>query len=243
METAIDQRVLGHSAVHRMDGRLKLLGFACFLCATAVLRSLPALAAAFFAAWCWVLLARLPLAPVLRRTGVVVLFLGTFFLILPFSHPLGADAGLQQAAVIVLKGASMIVTIFPMFHTAPFHVSIKALECLKLSPKLVALSLLTYRYVAAYQDQIRTVRIAMKARGFHPGANLRTLGILGDLIGSLLIRSFEQTERIYQAMRSRGYRESFGVRHEFQPLKRSDWFKFSTMILMSVALVGLDFKV
>jgi len=240
VESVIDQSGSKKSAIHRMDGRLKLLGLGCFICATAVLRSLPALAAAFAAAWCWVLLARLPLGPVLRRTGMAALFLGSFFLILPFSHPLGANAGLKQAAAIVLKGVAMIVTIFPMFHTAPFHVSIKALERLKLSPKLVTLSLLTYRYAATYQDQLRTVRTSMTSRGFHPGANLRTLGILGDLIGSLLIRSFEQTERIYQAMRSRGYGESFGVVHEFQPLQSSDWSKFGSMIILSGALVGLD---
>jgi len=103
VESVIDQSGSKKSAIHRMDGRLKLLGLGCFICATAVLRSLPALAAAFAAAWCWVLLARLPLGPVLRRTGMAALFLGSFFFILPFSHPLGANAGLKQAAAIVLK--------------------------------------------------------------------------------------------------------------------------------------------
>lgn len=242
MERGIDQSVLVASAIHRMDVRLKLVGLGAFICATALLRSLSSLAAAFAVAWCWVLLSRLPLGLVLRRTGTVALFLGSFFLILPFSHPLGAAAGLNQAAAIVLKGGAMTVTIFPMFHTAPFHVSIKALERLRMSPKLVALSLLTYRYVATYQETFQKVRISMTSRGFHPGGNLRTLGIVGNLIGFLLIRSFEQTERIYQAMRSRGYRESFGVYHEFKPFQGSDWFKFGSMIVVSLALVGLDFN-
>jgi cobalt/nickel transport system permease protein len=225
-----------------MDPRLKLLAFGFFLCATALLQSLPALLAAFLVAWFWVILARLPLGRVVRRAVTVALFLATFFLILPFSHPMGWQSGMSQAATIVLKGVAMILTIFPMFATAPFHVSVKALERLKLSPKIVTLTLLTYRYFATYRLELQTVKVSLMSRGFNPRGNLGTLRTIGNLIGALLLRSFEQTERIYQSMRSRGYTDRFGVSAEFQPLGASDWSKFGTVISVALALVVLDLR-
>jgi cobalt/nickel transport system permease protein len=231
---------LSNSIFHRMDPRAKLVGFTVVLGAMASVRTLPAALAAFGLAGCTILAARIPLAVPARRAAMVLFFLAPFFLILPWTHPGGPGSGAYQAAVICFKGLAMVLTIFPMFATAPFHVSMKALERLKLSPRFVTLILLTYRYLSLYTAQLDTVRIALRSRGFRPRCDRRTLRTLGNVIGSLLVRSFEQTERLYQSMRNRGYAGHFGTLYTFRPLSRRDWSKAGFLAVASLLLLVLD---
>ncbi len=46
---------------------------------------------------------------------------------------------------------------------------------------------------------------SMHSRGFVAGPNAQTLRIYGNFIGTLLVRSFERTDRVYKAMLSKGY--------------------------------------
>jgi cobalt/nickel transport system permease protein len=240
MYTEIDHLAGTDSAIHRMDPRLKLLGFACFLLATALVSSLAGAVMAFFLAGLWVAWSRFPLGFILRRVRLVVLFLSFFFLVLPFSHPLGLEAGLIQAAVILLKGTAMMLTIFPMFGTAPLDLSVKALERLKVSSRFLTMILFTFRYLSVYSDQLETLRVALTSRGFKPRADLFTIRIAGNLVGSLLVRSFEQTERLYRSMVCRGYRNRLVTLHEFSSLRLSDGYKVVLLLVMSFGLVLVD---
>jgi len=228
------------SSLHRMDERLKLTGFALLLIAMSLLQTpVAALAACGLAAGA-VVFARLPVVLVLRRTGGVALFLSTFFLILPFSHPGGSRAGVQEALVIVLKGTAMVLTIFPMFWTAPLHRSLKALAGLRLPQRLVTLLLLTFRYVQTYEMRLAQLRISLQARWFRFRRNLETLRMIGGVVGLLLLRSFEQTERIYQAMLCRGYGKKGGIAEGFPPVSISDGCRFAFLFLLSLLLVAFD---
>jgi cobalt/nickel transport system permease protein len=229
-----------NSGFHLMDPRLKLLGCGIFLAATSLVTSPASALCAVGMACVLVAYARFPFGFVLRRLRPLLLFLSTFFLILPFSHPMGVQAGATQAGVILLKGTAMILTIFPMFSTSPLDQTLKAMERLKVSRKLITLFFFTFRYLTVYADQLQTIRIALQSRGFKPKGNLSTLRTFGNLIGSLLVRSFEQTERIYQAMISRGYTDHFITLYEFSPLNRVDGLKFGLLTFLSLFLILLD---
>jgi cobalt/nickel transport system permease protein len=66
--------------------------------------------------------------------------------------------------------------------------------------------LLTYRYLEELTDILTNMQRAMKLRGFEKKAlDQRTLKMLSQLVGTLLLRSYEQSKRVYQAMVLRGY--------------------------------------
>lgn len=226
--------------LHRMDPRLKLSGFSIFLLATALLKTPAAALTALFVALGVVRLSRIPLAFALRRAGTAALFLSTFFLILPFSHPAGKTAGVSQALLIVLKGTAMVLTIFPMFWTAPLHRSLKALVRLRLPPRLVTLLLLTFRYVQTYEDRLHRLGIALKTRGYHLRRNWKDFKVLGGIVGLLLLRAFEQTERIYQAMLCRGYDGNRQRFDDFDRFSAADGGRLAVILLVSGLLVVLD---
>jgi ABC-type multidrug transport system fused ATPase/permease subunit len=65
--------------------------------------------------------------------------------------------------------------------------------------------LFTYRYFFVFSEDLRKMRIALNMRGAARRGFFRSMGSAANLAGSLLVRSYEQTERIYQAMMLRGY--------------------------------------
>ena len=71
---------------------------------------------------------------------------------------------------------------------------------------ILDMTLLTYRYLEELGEMLKTMQRAMKLRGFDTHLfNCRQLEILTHLVGSLIVRSYERSTRIYQAMILRGY--------------------------------------
>ena len=79
----------------------------------------------------------------------------------------------------------------------------------------------------------------MRVRGFVMGTNLYTLKVVGNFVGSLLVRSFERTERVYKAMLSKGYQGEFHSLVEFKA-RNKDFVKGALVIGVAVALVAAD---
>ena len=115
--------------------------------------------------------------------------------------------GLQTATVIAGRFLAILITGFVLLGTTPFLDLLAALRSLGLSPLLTDMTLLTYRYLFNIATQLATMRQAMRLRGH--GLRRQTLqrqwGWLVALFGSLLLRSYERSQRVYQAMRLRGY--------------------------------------
>jgi cobalt/nickel transport system permease protein len=162
-----------------------------------------------------VAVSRIPISFVLRRLRWVFLFLTPFVFIMPLTVP-GRDIwrhsfmsvsyeGLALAAPIFLKAIAIVLLIFPMMGTAPFHISMKALQQLRIPIRFVQIILFTYRYIFVFLEEIRRMNDAAKTRGFEVRTRWHTFRTLGNFIGVLLVRSFERTERLYNAMISRGY--------------------------------------
>ena len=80
---------------------------------------------------------------------------------------------------------------------------------------------------------------AMKARGFVKKPNIYTMKVMGGFVGTLLIRSFERTERIYKAMLSKGYQGEFLTLVEFNAGSK-DVIKAVLVLAVSIGLFSVD---
>ncbi len=239
MHPEIDRFAHLDSPLHRLDPRVKIAAFTGFLVAVALVRGLLGAGLALSLAVFWLLLSRIPLSFTLRRLKAVIFFLASFLVLLPLTHPLGWQAGLERGGIIFIKGLAMVLTIIPMFGTTPFNVSMKALARLRLPVRLVTMILFAYRYLFVFAEETRTMQQALKARGFKAGSNWRTFRSMGNLVGLMVVRAFEHTERIYQAMVARGFKERFGTLYEFS-WGWPDALKGAMIMLASVGLVGVD---
>ena len=221
----IDRYIPGRSVLHRADPRLK------FLLAVGAILAIGLLPFGAFAALGIVLLV-LVAASMLAGLGAFRLVRGSvialpFLLIalpLLFTRPgdpvatiaIGpialtiTDAGLRDVLTIVAKSWLSVQVALLLAYTTPFPDLIDALRALRLPGVMVGIIGFMYRYLAVLTDEAGRMNRAKASRAAvvtgRGGGSLRwRAAVTGSMVGSLFIRSYERSERIYAAMLARGF--------------------------------------
>jgi cobalt/nickel transport system permease protein len=253
----MDRYRRGTSLVHCMDPRLKLLATLGFV---AVATTLPSRAWMSFALLAIIavgstLASQIPLLAALKHSAVVLPFAGMVAVSLPFTrtgqtvwswHPLGttlavSDEGLILFAAVLIKAWLSILVSQLLVGTTPFPELLKSLRILRVPAILTATMSFMYRYIFVLVDEAMRLQTARAARSAGAGRTslLWRARVLGGMIGSLFIRSYERSERIYTAMLSRGFAGE--VRTLTRPVwkSRDSWLAVSwAAALIGVSLVG-----
>lgn len=219
----VDQYAYLDSPIHRWNPRYKLIGMMALIFAFAFVRDLRLIPPMLLVAVSLFGLSRLPLDFLQTRLRYPGLFLLGLVIALPF---LVGKTVLWQWGILALRQEGIlalllvvgrflsIVTVgIILFGTTPFLRMIRAMQSLGLPPLLADMVLLSYRYLFELAGTLVTMQRAMRLRGFGhrlPNgtglkATARQFGQLAALAGTLIIRSFEQSEQVYRAMRLRGY--------------------------------------
>ncbi|MBA7495417.1 Energy-coupling factor transporter transmembrane protein EcfT [subsurface metagenome] len=113
--------------------------------------------------------------------------------------------------------------------------TLKALQKIKIPDRLIQLLMFTYRYIFLFLDEEKRIFIGANSRGWVRKTNLSSLKTMGNLVGMLLVHSFERTERIRDAMVSRGYNGRLKILDEFT-LSPKDFIKASLIIALALLL-------
>ncbi|MEJ2502514.1 MAG: cobalt ECF transporter T component CbiQ [Gemmatimonadota bacterium] len=114
------------------------------------------------------------------------------------------DAGLLRFGSATGRAAVALGAAVILVSTTPFSDLVRALRALRL-PSAVTTSLgLAYRYVYILNDEVDRLRRAARSRNAGAGAVTRRRLYTG-LAAAALQRSYARSERVYQAMLSRGY--------------------------------------
>lgn len=250
MPLDIDRYSHYESVLQRWDPRVKIASLGILVFTIALLDSIPLVLGGFFVASFLLLLARLPFHFVQHGLEFVLIFLLPFFIVLPLTIPGEAIfhigplnvswEGLRLATMIVVKAVSVVLTTYAIFGTTRFDIAMIALQRLKVPTIMVQMFLFTYRFIFVFMEEMKRKDTAMKSRGFVKRFDMRTLATVGNFIGTLIIRSFERTERVYKAMLSKGYDGQFHTLREFESVV-SDWIKFILIFVLAVCLSYVDF--
>ncbi|OQY34742.1 MAG: cobalt ECF transporter T component CbiQ [Anaerolineaceae bacterium 4572_5.2] len=119
--------------------------------------------------------------------------------------------GLIRFGSIMLRSWLSVQAAILLSATTPFPDLVHALRHLKIPPILVSIISFMYRYLFVLIDEAKRLlraRASRSARLPHRkgGGNLAwNAKNSGSLVGQLFLRSLERSERIYQAMQSRGF--------------------------------------
>lgn len=161
-------------------------------------------------------LADIPLAPILTR----VLLVQPLIIGLGIANPLldqqsiilgglTISRGWVSFLSLLIKSGLTVTAALLLISTTGMNNIAMALRILRIPRLFVLQLLLTYRYISLLMEE--TARLlqayflrALKHRSIHPK-------VWGSLAGQLLIRSFERGQRIYQAMRLRGFQGEYIV--------------------------------
>jgi len=221
----LEEFAAGSSFIHRLDPRVKIISAVFFSGVTAVSDRFAILAVGLSAAIVLVLLARLNWRRVAVRLAIVNGFVLFLWFFLPFSHPgetifrlgpLGVSKeGALLALAITIKSNAIILALIALLATSNFFSLVHALRHLKTPDKLVHLFFFTFRYFQVIHQEYERLRAAMRIRCFRPRTNIHTYRSLAYLVGMLLVRGFDRSERVYQAMLCRGFRGRFWLLDHF----------------------------
>lgn len=249
MSFDIDRYSHINSILQRWDPRFKITALGTLIFAIALIQTIPLAATSLLVAILLLLASRLPLSFVMHGVKWVVLFLLPFFIIMPLSYPGNAAfsiasfsfawEGVQLATLIVTKALAIVLLAYAIFGSTRFDIAMISLQHLKCPKIIVQMLLFTYRYLFVFLNEMKRMDTAMSARGFVKKFNYYTLKTIGNFIGTLLIRSFERTERIYKAMLSKGYTGEFFTLVEFHAT-RLDAAKAVLIAVIAIALLALD---
>lgn len=222
---ALDQYQAGNSLVHRLDPRVKLvLTLALIVAVTAVPHGVWVSLLLFLGTIGVVAaLARIPLILILRRSMIAIPFAlaavtlvftvdGTPLATLSMAswHVSITDQGTIAFASILTKSWLSVLAATVLATTTSFPDLVAALRALRLPKVMVAIVSFMYRYIFIIADEALRLQRAREARSASPHSTGRAsllwrAKVLGGMIGSLFLRSYERSERIYSAMLSRGF--------------------------------------
>lgn len=252
-----DRYESGASPVHRLDPRVKVAVTILFILSNVLLPDGAWLA--FLLAWGLLLLvnawAGLPLNYAFKRSFVALPFVLAAVTVI-FTLPgrpvialdigpwqlVATDAGLTRFASIVVRSWLSIQMAILLTATTPFPDLVHALRRLYVPATLVAIISFMYRYLFVLADEAMRLMRAREARSARPagggggGSLAWRAQVAGHMAGQLFLRSYERSDRVYEAMLARGYA---GQLLTLQPhaMRPQDW---SMGALAVVCLLGLQ---
>jgi cobalt/nickel transport system permease protein len=248
------------SYLHRLDPRVKVAVTVVFIVSNALLPD-----GAWFAfgfAWLFLLLcnllSKLGYSYTLKRSiialpfaliAITVLFsipgnpLSTFhFLGMNFTI---TDAGLLRFVSILIRSWLSVQMAILLVAVTRFPDLIHALEHLRVPAILTTIIAFLYRYLFVLTDEVfrllraRESRSAAAAGSRSGGGVLWRAKVAGNMAGQLFLRSYERSDRIYNAMLARGYA---GHLYTLNPheMKSTDFYAaaFAIAVIFLMQLIG-----
>jgi cobalt/nickel transport system permease protein len=245
----------GDSFIHRWDVRCKIVTILVYCFIIASLSHLWPAVAAIGISLAILLIARVSWLKTARRLLAICGFVGMFLIVMPLSVPahsgdtvfvfgavnwLGFNLrGLHLAALIAAKATAITLLMEPLLSTAPLPVTLHGLSRLGAPEMAGQMVLLSYRYLHVFRHEARRMASGMQVRGFRRRTDLSTLQAVANFLGMLFVRSYERTERVFDAMRARGYKGRFPDPAELR-LKAGDLWLAAGWMVVGSALIFYD---
>ncbi|MDR3356887.1 MAG: cobalt ECF transporter T component CbiQ [Spirochaetaceae bacterium] len=192
---------------------------------------------------CMMSLSGTPYRPLLARLVVAFPFalfggLSNLLFMRETAFSLGGFAvsrGLVSFASIMLKTLLCVLAVLILMATTPFN-EVCALLTRRRGLAVIGLQLsLTYRYIDVLLGEAQRMWTAYALRA--PGAKAVRIADMGSFLGQLLLRSFDRAERVYNAMKCRGFAGRYHTRKR-RPLRPSD---MAFLVGISAALTLMRF--
>jgi cobalt/nickel transport system permease protein len=251
----------GHSAIHKLDPRVKFVLALAFIFTTALtpVGAWPVYILLFALVLSAGVLSELGIVYVLKRAALALPFVlaalpliftveGSALLSLtigPWTFTI-TQPGVERFISIALKSWISVQAAILLAATTPFPDLMVAMRAVRVPRLLVAIFGLMWRYLFVMADEALRLLRARQSRsgvsdqpGLKPGGSIAWRGrVAGGMAGNLFLRAFERSDRIYMAMLARGYDGE--VRTAPLPqLNRGDWLVLGFGLGLFLMLLGL----
>jgi len=249
------------SPIHRLDPRVKIVITVLFIISNVLLPDGAWLA--FACSWLFLLvlsrLAHLDFKFIITRSLVALPF-ALAAITAVFSIPgdpvfalkvgpwtlVATNAGVVRFASIMVRSWVSIQMAIILTATTQFPDLIHALRHLKVPDILVSTVSFMYRYLFVLSDETLRLLRAREARSARMTMKSKTGGsiiwrakVAGNMAGQLFLRSYERSERVYNAMLARGY---YGTLLTLNPHVMTDrdwlWGVLALVVIAAIQIVS-----
>lgn len=114
------------------------------------------------------------------------------------------STGLVILGSVSFKALLSLLLLNMLTLTTSVPLLLYGLAVLRIPPLLIAILASMYRYLELLMEEFNAMRRAALSRNLLGGNHWHRM-VIGNMIGSLFIRTYERGDRIHQAMLSRGY--------------------------------------
>ncbi len=188
-------------------------------------------------------LGEIPYKPLLLRLAVALpfgLFAGIanlifvretafYFISLPISF------GMISFLSILIKTLLTVMAVLILVATTPLPLLSRQLTALKIPSLFILLISMIYRYIAVLIEEALSMYTAYTLRSpEQKGIKMKDMGFF---IGQLLLKSVDRAERIYHAMKCRGFNGDY----QYIPLRKIKTGETAYLIGLSAAFLLLRF--
>lgn len=174
----------------------------------------------------------------LESTFVGVVLIGTLFrsggtVLFQWGWLQITTEGLTVLGSVSWKALLSLLMLNLLVLTTSIPALLHGMMALKMPPLLVAIMASMYRYIGVLSEEFTAMQRAAASRNLTGSDRWRRL-VVGNMFGSLFIRTYERGDRVYQAMLARGYTGLPPV-HDLPKPQRTDWFALTAMICLVLA--------
>lgn len=186
-----------------------------------------------------------PWSPVLKRVAVSIpfcLLAGISNIIFDRAAALAiggltVSMGVVSFFSILFRTFLCVTAVLILVAVSPFSQLADQLRRWHVPEIFVTLFEMIYRYIGVLLDEVSTMYTAYMLRSTeHKGLQMRHMG---SFVGQLLIRSYDRAERVYNAMKCRGY-PGRDARAAKRPLEGADYAYLAATTLPFILLRVFD---
>jgi len=253
---AFDRYHDAQSFLHRLDPRVKVVVTIAFILSNALLPD--ATWVAFVCSWVFLLfvtaISNLGITFTLKRSFIALPFALIAITVL-FSIPGKAlttfqllmwnltitDAGLMRFISIVIRSWLSVQMAILLVSVTRFPDIVHALEHLRVPTILTTIIAFLYRYLFVLADEVFRLMRARESRsagaaGTRSGGSVAWRAeVAGNMAGQLFLRSYERSDRVYNAMLARGYTGHLQTMNPHE-LHRVDYITMMLALLLILLL-------
>jgi len=216
----IERESLKESSIHRLDGRVKLIITFIIIAFAVSASSIVTLILMEAYLLLLIILSNVSPSYAIKRIILILPFGGFIALFQPFiragtviwAGPLGMDVtleGLIFGALLLGKVTVSVTAVILLSSTTSMQELVGSARRIGVPSDFAMLLNLTVRYLFFFYDELERIKNAQKSRCFDIW-NRRTsyswrLRKVGETIAMMFLRAYEQGERVYLSMLSRGY--------------------------------------
>jgi cobalt/nickel transport system permease protein len=196
---------------------------------------------------------RLPMKEFLSRASLIPLFSAVIFVPILFtsgtslaSADLGSfslaisNEGLTRFLIATVRVWFCVASLITLVLSTGFDKLLQMMASIRVPAIMIQLFSLTYRYFFVSIHETQSVLIGKEARTYNHKKtfNLQSLKDLAHILSALFIRTYERSERVYLAMKARGFDISTQTKTKRPPFRVLDAV-FAASIIIAFALLAV----